>query len=134
MNCTAAGDNFVVTMKPVGQSESNLTHLSDWQANLRGASIVMYWTCGGFQPVDFKGPQCDASLSLEIRSARGKISATPINAFDKTNCEKNDTEAKVSSSVSGIGVAVIRLQLELISPFAAAGEYINTVELNVTST
>lgn len=127
------GSRYVITMKPLGQQPDTLAHLSEWQASLRGTSIVLHWSCKAFQLMDAEKAHCDALMTLDVLSARGQINVSPTRDSDQTNCELNDDEANVSTSMSGVGATTMRLQIELTSPFPAAGEYLTTVELSVTA-
>lgn len=129
---TAIGDNYVIMMKPTKQPPANMIHVSEWQANLRGADVVLHWNCHDFQSVDKKGIRYDADISLSVLAERGRIQASPSFSQDRTDIRKKDTKATVATSIAGVGHVRMRLQLELIDEFPAAGEYINTVELSVT--
>lgn len=128
----AMGQNYVIRMKPLGQSPGSLTHVSEWQTSVRGADIILHWNCQEFQSVEQNSLRYDAKLSLNVVSANGPVLVSPTFDEDQTSIRNKDANAKVATSIAGVGHVRMRLNLELVDSFPASGEYVNTVELSVT--
>jgi hypothetical protein len=129
----AYGQNYIVKMKETGQLPNTLIHASEWQTTLRRADLIMQWTCTEFQSPNDTDLVQDAELTMKVTAQNGILQISPTTATDRTNVQKNDRQASVATSVSGVGSFKLALTLELMGEFVAAGEYVNTVELNITS-